>query len=458
MHKTIKSVPVSSDLLEKVPTKALDHLPGPKGHWLSGNIHQLTPNPLPFLRLMGDQFGDCFTVGFLFNRRALMMVGPEANELLLLDPENNFSSRWGWEVVHPFFGRNILVRDFEDHRLHRKLMTHIFKPQALEIYLDQMYPVISEAIDRYDGHIDVYQRTKKMALDMAIRVFTGITSEAQLDAWNHDLSLVLSNVMAARVRLPGTKYWQALKARDRLRQRLAVELKNRRGSYGEDLFSKLANLRDDNDRMLSEQDVIDHMFGILFAAHDTTASSLSMIFWLLAEHPGWQTMVRDECVKIFEKTGSKNLPYEYLSELPVIEAIFKETLRMYAPIQLIPRRSVAGFSFQGHEIPANTWLLLSPQVTHFNPRLYNEPECFDPARFLDPSNTQTPFSFVPFGKGSHMCMGMHFAYMEIKAVLYRLLLSSTLEQDSDQHLNLQYLPIVRPLEEMKVRFVPHSAE
>jgi cytochrome P450 len=384
------------------------------------------------------------------------MTGPEANEMLLLDKTDNFSSRWGWEVVHPFFGRNILVRDFEDHRQHRKLMTHVFKSGALAQYLRQINPLVDDAVDGYLGSVDVYKQTKKLALDIAIHVFAGITSSEELQAWNRELNVVLSNVMAHRIRLPGTKYSQAVAARDSLRSRLAHEINNRRGKRGEDLFSQLVNQCDEKGRGLSDHDVIDHMFGLLFAAHDTTASSLAMIFWLLAKYPLWQQRAREECATLYETRQSNHLEYSDLNALPIIDAIFKETLRMYAPIQFFPRRSVTEFDFQGCVVPANTWILLAPQLTHFDATYYPDPDRFDPGRFLTASNAQKPFTFVPFGKGSHMCLGMNFAYMEIKAVLYRLLLARTLEPHSSQDLHLQYLPIVRPMEEMRVNFSANS--
>ena len=97
---------------------------------------------------------------------------------------------------------------------------------------------------------------------------------------------------------------------------------------------------------------------------------------------------------------------------------------------------------------------MSPQVTHFDARYFKEPDRFDPERFLGSPAKQVPFAFTPFGKGSHMCLGMHFAYMEIKAVLYRLLLARNLEPDSQQELALEYLPIVRPTANMRVKFIP----
>ena len=231
---------------------------------------------------------------------------------------------------------------------------------------------------------------------------------------------------------------------------LEQEISTRRGSTGDDLFTQLVNTKDEQGRALCDEDIVDHMFGLLFAAHDTTASSLAMMFWLFARHRELQDRAIEECVQLYERTGSPRLRYEDLNDLPFIEACFKETLRMYAPIQFLPRRSLSAFSFNGLEIPPNTSILLAPQVTHFDPNIYAEPNEFLPSRFE--GSAPQHFSWVPFGKGSHMCLGMHFAYMEIKAVLYRLFLERRIELAEGEELDLEYMPIVRPKQDMHVIF------
>ena len=455
MQAILKDIPTASDRLPRRPNQQLGHLPGSKGHWLTGNIKQLLPNIGPFVREQQVQHGSCFTVGLFRNTRVLMMVGPRANEQILLDKQGIFSNRWGWEVLQELFGRNVLVRDFEDHRQHRRLMTHVFKPNALAHYLDQMNPIITNAIHEYEGSVDIYTQTKQLALNIAVDVFAGISPGPDTKVWNDDLNIVLTNAMAHRIRLPGTPYSRGLRARDRIRQLLAAELVNRRKTSGIDLFSQLAIQKDEDGAMLSDSDVIDHMFGMLFAAHDTTASSLAMILWLLAEHPQWQDQLREECRVLFKKTGSQQLTYDNLNQLPKVEWVFKEALRLYSPLQLIPRRSVQEFEFEGLRIPANTAIYLVPQSVHFDPQYYSDPQKFDPSRFSKENTDKQrddPFKFIPFGRGSHMCLGMHFAYMEIKAVLYQLLLSRELKPDPSSTAELEYLPIVRPTRPMTLLF------
>jgi|GEM_PF-1026243 len=460
MNTRLQAIPTASDGLAARPNQQLDHLPGARGHWLTGNMRGLLPNLGPFVREQQALHGNCFTVGLFRNRRVVMLVGPKANEQILLDKEDNFSNFWGWDVLQELFGRNILVRDFADHRQHRRLMTSVFKPAALQSYLQQTNSIVASAVAGYNGAIDTYVQTKRMALEIAVEVFAGLPSGPETQAWNRDLSTVLSNAMAHRIRLPGTAYSRALRARDRLRLRLKEELKVRRNSNRRDLFSKLATQQNNDGATLSDSDVVDHMFGILFAAHDTTASSLAMIFWLLARHPDWQDRLRERCQAVYKHTGSKQLAYEDLDKLPELEWTFKEALRIYSPLQLLPRRSVREFEFEGQRIPANAAVYLVPQAVHFDPKYFPSPKLFDPARF---SKTETggdnknPFAFIPFGKGSHMCLGMHFAHMEIKAVLYQLLLTKQLRLDSldtEASLALEYLPIVRPRKPMIVHFDP----
>ena len=247
------------------------------------------------------------------DRRQVILTGPQANRLVLLDEDANFSSRWGWDVVHDYFARMVLVRDFEDHRQHRRIMTGLFKSEALKGYLSDMEPIIETSLEYWHGEIEVYARQKRLALDIALRVFCGFEQDSVDQSLYDDLSLVLDNVLARRSVLPWTRSWRARRARDRVRR--VLQMRNwPRAGYGDgtDLFSRLATETDDQGRRLADADVVDHMIGMLFAAHDTTASSLTMICLKLAESVEWQGRLRAECREICDQTGRDTLAYESL--------------------------------------------------------------------------------------------------------------------------------------------------
>lgn len=444
-------ISVASDALPRRASHDLAHLPGPRGHRLLGNSRDFLPNPGQYVRDMRRRFGNCFTVGLLGNRRQVILAGPAANRLVLLDADDNFSSRWGWwEGVGAYFPGMVLLRDFADHRLHRRLMTPLFKPAALRRHLVQMDPIIQESIRTWPDAVDIYREQKRLTLEVALWVFGGFEGRASNDPLYRDMTTLLDNVLA----LPGLGRWRALRARDRLRRTLHGELATRRQNGGEDLFTHLAVWTDEAGQCLSDRDVVDHMLGLLFGAHDTTTSALTTMSIKLAEDPAWQDRLREECRGVRQDLDGRLTP-EGLDRLPLMDAFFRETLRLYSPLQMIPRRAVRAFRFEGHRIPANAPILLFPQATHFDSEFFPEPERFDPLRFVDAPGPE-PFAFIPFGRGSHMCIGMHFAAMEVKAVLYRLLLTKRLRLGKQGGGTLNYMPIVRPLGPVRLHLDPLS--
>ena len=441
-------ISVASDALPRRASRDLAHLPGPRGLRLWGNSRDFLPNPGQYVRDMRRRHGNCFTVGVLGNRRQVILAGPAANRLVLLDADDNFSSRWGWEVLSTHFPGMVLLRDFADHRLHRRLMAPLFKPAALRRHLIQMDPIIRESIRTWPDAVDIYRECKRLTLEMALRVFGGFEGGGDHEPLCRDVATLLDNVLAP----PGVRRWRALRARDRLRHTLHGELATRRQKDGEDLFTRLAVWTDEAGRGLSDRDVVDHMLGFLFGAHETTTSALTTMSIKLAEDPAWQDRLREECRGVRQDLDGGLTP-EGLDRLPLMDAFFRETLRLYSPLQMIPRRAVRAFRFEGHRIPANAPILLFPQATHFDPEFFPEPERFDPLRFVDAPGPE-PFAFIPFGRGSHMCIGMHFAAMEVKAVLFQLLLTKRLGLGEEGSGTLDYVPIVRPLRPVRLHLSP----
>ena len=453
----VPAVKVASDNLPRNPNVHLEHLPGPNGHWYFGNLRALLPDPAAFLIEMRARYGDCFTVGRLFNRRVVVLCGPAANRLVLLDPEGNFSSRMGWEVMVDFFGGFLMLRDFADHRMHRRLMTDFFKPAALRRYLDAMLPIIRKATPSFDGQPDAYRLARRLSLDIGLQVFAGFAPTSRNEPVYLDTQRILDGVMANRIGIPGSRRWRALRARDRLRARLLAEVQERRNRPGEDMFTRLARFEDADGRNLSDRDIVDHMLGTLFAAHETTAGAMSMMMYSLARHRDWQHRVRAEVLP-HDRDASPS--FERLGDMPLATAVLRETLRLYSPVQLLPRRSVRAFEFLDNHIPENSQIFISPQMCHRDPTLFERPESFRPDRFLaQGSESQAdPFSFIPFGKGSHMCIGINFAMLAVKALFAHLLQAFDIRLTAERTPDIGYLPTLRPAEQLPLRFRAQRAD
>ena len=107
--------------------------------------------------------------------------------------------------------------------------------------------------------------------------------------------------------------------------------------------------------------------------------------------------------------------FDNLEAMPLTEMAFKEALRLKPPVPSMPRRAIRDFTFKGYAIPAGTMVGVNPLFTHHMPEIWPEPEKFDPLRFTDEAQrNRHRFAWVPYGGGAHMCLGLHFAYMQAK--------------------------------------------
>jgi cytochrome P450 len=134
---------------------------------------------------------------------------------------------------------------------------------------------------------------------------------------------------------------------------------------------------------------------------------------------------------------------------------FKEALRIKPPVPSMPRRAMRDFTFKGFTIPAGTAIGVNPLYTHHMKDIWPEPDRFDPSRFTEEAQrNRHRFAWVPFGGGAHMCIGLHFATMQMKLLIANLLSRYRIEADPGSGDAWQFFPIPRPKDGLPVRFVP----
>jgi cytochrome P450 len=196
-------------------------------------------------------------------------------------------------------------------------------------------------------------------------------------------------------------------------------VKERRVRPGNDLLSELCKAKSEHGERFEDTAIVDHMIFLLMAAHDTTTSSLSSVAHCLLEHPEWQERARDE----LQAREGTPLTWDERDKLPLLDNIFDEALRLYPPAPYLARRNLRACTLGGVEIPENSAMAVSSLVTHRMPEYWKEPATFDPLRFQAPRSEHSAHSHVyyPFGGGPHVCIGMHFARIQVKAVLCELL-------------------------------------
>src|SRR5882672_3101419 len=398
---------------------ALAHIPGDEGWPVIGRTLAVLADPKGEVERMAAKYGPVYRSRVL-GETSVSALGPEANELLLFDQTKLFSSTYGWEIVlGRLFPRGLMLLDFDEHRLHRRALSVAFKSGPMKSYLAELDAGIAARVAQWraqPGPMLFYPAMKQLTLDLAATSFLGAGIGPEVDEITRAfVDMVAASVAVIRKPLPGTPMARGVKGRKRIVAYFSEQIPIRRAKGGgDDLFSQLCQATHEDGALLSTQDIVDHMSFLMMAAHDTLTSSLTSFVGELAAHPEWQQKLRDE-VKGLGLAADAPMTFDNLEAMHLTEMAFKEALRLKPPVPSMPRRAIRDFTFKGYAIPAGAMVGINPLFTHHMPEIWPEPEKFDPLRFTDEAQRHRHrFAWVPYGGGAHMCLGLHFAYMQAK--------------------------------------------
>jgi len=435
---------------------AIAAIPGEDGLPLIGNTLRMLRDPVGFGYRMVSTYGRIFRNN-AFGGPTVSLMGPEANELVLFDRDKLFSSEQGWgPLLNLLFPRGLMLMDFEKHRADRKVLSVAFKPEPMRHYAEALNAGIARTVADWGGKpMRFYDAIKALTLDLAADSFLGMPLGPEADRINQAfVDEVQASVAPVRVPLPGSAMRRGVKAREYLVALFMREIPKRRTGEGQDFFSQFCRATDEQGQPLSDLAIADHMNFLMMAAHDTITSSATSLVMLLGRNPAWQDRLREEIAGLgLNDDGA--VPYSQLDRLVLTDYAFKEALRLIPPVPSLPRRAVRAFEFGGYQIPAGTTVGVSVGYTHKMPEHWPDPETFDPMRF-SPENSRDrhKYAWVPFGGGAHMCLGLHFATMQMRILMVHLLSRYRIELAEGSGEKWQAWPIPRPRDGLPVRFVP----
>src|SRR5262245_48532229 len=353
----------------KVKRNSLKHIPGDEGWPFIGKTLEVLADPKGQIERQAKKYGLIYR-SHLFGETSLVLLGPDANELVLFDQtRQQFSSTLGWgRILGLLFPRGLMLLDFDEHRLHRRALSVAFKSGPMKSYLADLDRGIAARIVQWKakpGVMRLYPAMKQLTLDLAATSFLGAELGPELDEINRSFAdMVAASVTPIRRPLPGTQMARGVKGRGRIVAYFSEQIPIRRAREGgEDLFSQLCHATHEDGALLSEQDIIDHMSFLMMAAHDTLTSSLTSFVGELAAHPDWQQKLRDE---VFALGLDADAPtgFDDLEKMPLSEMAFREALRIRPPVPSMPRRAMRDFTFRGFTIPAGTSVGVNPLYTH----------------------------------------------------------------------------------------------
>ena len=184
---------------------------------------------------------------------------------------------------------------------------------------------------------------------------------------------------------------------------------------GDDLLALLLAARDESNQAMTDKQIRDELMTLLLGGHETTAYTLAWIWYVLSTYPEVEKRLHEELDTVL---NGQSPTLAQIPQLHYLDLLLKEVLRMYSPAFVIARRAVQDDEIGGYFIPKNSYVFVLPYFIHRHPDFWQQPEVFDPERFL--TERSHKFAYLPFGGGPHVCIGNSFAEMEIKFTIATL--------------------------------------
>lgn len=422
-------------------------------------------DPLPILLDCYERFGPVFSLR-VFHANVVFALGPAANHYITVSHADNFIWREShFRDLSLLIGDGLLTTDGEFHRRSRQIMLPAFHREQIAA----AGAVIAEEAERavatlHAGQrLDLYAWTRRLALRIAMRALFGVDPDGprarELDAaglFEQALSFYSTPYPLRMLRGPGSPWSRLVKASRALNGMIYEEIRERRATdvRGTDVMSLLLDAEDEDGVALSDSQIRDEVMTLLFAGHDTTTSTVSFMFHELARDPDTTDALIAEQDAVLG--GERAAPAQLMSgsELPVLETVLEETLRLYPPAWIGPRRSLEPFELEGVRVPGDAYVNYSSWASHRLPDVFDDPHAFCPSRFADGGRAALPKgAYIPFGGGSRTCIGMRFGELEVRTIATDILRRFRVALADGFELSIREMPTISPREGLPVTLV-----
>ncbi|HEX6766672.1 MAG TPA: cytochrome P450 [Polyangiaceae bacterium] len=431
---------------------------------LSGltGLYRFGRDPLGSLERAKLRHGDAVLFG-QFKQKNVLFNDPDAVEAILVGRHADFSKDLFTRDLTLLLGEGLLTNEGDSWKAKRKLMAPSFQPREIAAYGETMVACAEEALSRMrEGELfDAYAAMMRLALDVVARTLFGAEFEhfEEVEACLRVSDRSYRNLWRtwrAFVRrwFPLAAFRDLADARRRLDALLLEIIAKKRARPGSDLLSKLIGLTDDAGKGMTDAEVRDEAMTVFLAGHETTALALTYTLHLLATHEAEYARLVDEVDRVL---GSRRPSVADAQKLEFTNAVVRESLRLFPPVWAMARLVARDSELLGVSLKQGNQVIVSQWVIQRDARWFAEPERFRPERWLDGQASELPrFAYFPFGGGPRVCIGQHFALLEVVLILARFAQEVRFEREPNRKLELAPVVTLRP--KGPVRFVLRRRE
>ncbi|MFI6461917.1 cytochrome P450 [Streptomyces sp. NPDC050528] len=392
---------------------------------LLGHVLTLWRRPLEFLASL-PAHGDVVEVR-LGTGRAYLACHPDLVHHILVNPRI-FDKGGLFDKARQLLGNSLSVSRGDEHRYQRRVIQPAFHSTKIADYTAAVGDDTRTAIASWEAGRtqDIGEAMHALLMRVAARtLFSTGADDRTVEEARHCLRIVSQGIykrtispldILEKLPTPGNRRYDH--ANRRLREIVESMISERRRSaadHGDLLSTLLRAEHPDTGQRLTDEEILDQVVTFLVAGSETTASTLAFVFHLLGTHPEAERRVHAE---IDAAVGDRSPVFDDLPRLEYTRAVITEALRLYPPSWMSMRVAAVDTDLGGHPVPAGALVLYSAQALHHNPELFPDPEEFDPERWLGDRAKEVPRgALLPFGAGSHKCIGDVLALTETALIV-----------------------------------------
>ncbi|MEI6543725.1 MAG: cytochrome P450 [Methylococcales bacterium] len=432
---------------------------------LLGHMLQFGKNPFLYMVMLRNTLGEIGEFR-MFHQKMVLMTGPEANEAFFRAPDAQLDQSQAYKIMTPIFGKGV-VFDAPPHKKDQqlKMLMPVLRDKPMRSYAQVIVKEVEQMIANWGdtGEIDLLEFMKELTIYTSSHCLLGDEFRYELNEEfaqiYHDLEKGVNPLAFVFPYLPLPVFRRRDKARVRLQELVTGIIAKRalKSEKSDDAFQLLIDSTYDDGSHLSAHEITGMLIGTIFAGHHTTAGTAAWTLLELARRPEQLAVVLKELDDHFGVDGE--VTFQSLREIPVLESVIKEVLRLHPPLIFLIRKVMKDFHFKGYTVKAGKYVCTSPRVSHRIAEIFPNPEEFDIGRYSEERQEDAkPFSWIAFGGGKHKCTGNAFAMLQLKAIFSILLRRYTFELvDEKDHYQDDFTQmVVQPVSPCRVRYVKRT--
>ncbi|WP_213573756.1 cytochrome P450 [Rhodococcus sp. USK13] len=433
-----------------------------------GHLEELRTDPIALMRRVREECGDVGAFQ-LVDRNVIMLSGAEANEFFFRSSDEDLDQQAAYPFMKPIFGEGV-VFDASPERRKEMLHNQALRGEQMKGHAATIAHEVDRMVSRWDdeGEIDLLEFFAELTIYTSSACLIGKKFRDQLDGRFAQLYHELEQGTDAIAFVDPYADIDSFRRRDEARVQLVALVQDimtdriahpPQGKEDRDMLDVLVSIKDENGNERFSADEITGMFiSMMFAGHHTTSGTAAWTLIELLRHPDYAKQVVGELDDLY--ADGSDISFGALRQIPKLEAVLKETLRLHPPLIILLRVAQADFEVGGYQIAQGDLVAATPAISNRLAEDFPNPDAFDPERYIDPNQEDivNRWTWIPFGAGRHRCVGAAFALMQLKAIFSILLQDWEFEmaQPSETYRNDHSKMVVQLQQPCAVRYRKRS--